>query len=265
MITANGFRRHARSALVIALATIGFTGIASATHSWGGYHWARTENPFTLKLGDNVSGAWDPILSTSSSDWSVSDVLNTVIVPGGNKTAKNCRTTSGRVEICNAKYGNNGWLGVAQVWVSGLHITQGTVRLNDTYFHTPTYNTTAWRNLVSCQEIGHAFGLDHQDENFDNVPLGTCMDYTRDPTPNQHPNVHDYEELDTIYTHLDNTTTLGASLPQQANDNAVDAADPPAWGKVLKKDAHGRPSLYEKDLGHGKKLFTFVVWAASEQ
>jgi hypothetical protein len=25
----------------------------------GNYHWARTSNPFTLKLGDNVSSAWD--------------------------------------------------------------------------------------------------------------------------------------------------------------------------------------------------------------
>jgi hypothetical protein len=28
---------------------------ASANHSWGSYHWARTSNPFNLKLGDNVS------------------------------------------------------------------------------------------------------------------------------------------------------------------------------------------------------------------
>ncbi len=32
-----------------------------------------------------------------------------------------------------------------------------------------------------CQEIGHDFGLDHQDENFNNPNLGTCMDYTNDP------------------------------------------------------------------------------------
>ena len=31
---------------------------AQANHSWGGYHWARTSNPFTLKLGDNVDNNW---------------------------------------------------------------------------------------------------------------------------------------------------------------------------------------------------------------
>lgn len=40
------------------------------------------------------------------------------------------------------------WLGVAQVWVSGAHITHGTVKGNDTYFLTVAYNTPAWRNTA---------------------------------------------------------------------------------------------------------------------
>ncbi len=50
---------HCRS-LLVALASLTFAGVAStasATHSWGGYHWARTVNPLTLKLGNNVSAA----------------------------------------------------------------------------------------------------------------------------------------------------------------------------------------------------------------
>ena len=38
---------------------------ASANHSWGGYHWARTANPVTVQLGDNVDGIWDPYLVTA--------------------------------------------------------------------------------------------------------------------------------------------------------------------------------------------------------
>ena len=49
--------------LVLALALAPFLLLtperASASHSCGNYHWARTANPFTLKLGDNVSSAWD--------------------------------------------------------------------------------------------------------------------------------------------------------------------------------------------------------------
>src|SRR6266545_6762256 len=179
----------------------------SATHSWGGYHWARTQNPFLVKLGDNVSTAWDGALAIASADWSVSSVLDTAVVTGGTNS-RPCRPTAGQVEVCNAAYGGTGWLGVAQIWVSGLHITQGTVKLNDTYFNTATYNTPEWRQLVTCQEIGHTFGLDHQDTTFTNPNLGTCMDYTNDPSTNQHPNQHDYDELVAIYSHLDSTTTV---------------------------------------------------------
>ncbi len=236
-----------------------FASIAYASHSWGNYHWARQSNPFTLKLGDNVSTTWDSYLATTSSDWSLSNVLDTNIVVGQGR--KNCRPTTGRVEVCNAKYGNNGWLGIAQIWASGSHITQGVAKFNDTYFNTPTYNTPAWRNLVMCQEVGHTFGLDHQDENFANTPLGSCMDYSSDPTLNQHPNAHDYEQLELIYEHLDAPTTVGSTTAPQAKDDVGNTDGPPQWGKVLRKDGKGRASLYEHDLGNGHKIFTFVFWA----
>lgn len=236
---------------LISVALSAMPAVAAASHSWGTYHWARTINPFTLKLGDNVTGAWDPYLATTSSDWSTSLVLDTTVVTGQAK-GKNCRPTSGRVEVCNGLYGNNGWLGIAQIWVQGSHITQGSVRVNDTYFNTPTYNTTAWRNLVMCQEVGHIFGLDHQDEIFGNPNLGTCMDYTNDPATNQHPNLHDYEQLELIYAHLDSTTTVG---------QVVRSAGAPAvgWGRLIR--GNGQSSLFVADLGSGQAVFTFVVWA----
>ena len=230
---------------------------AGATHSWGGYHWARTANPFTLKLGDNVSAAWDGSLVTTSSDWSVSSVLDTKIV-SGSTNPRPCKATSGRVEVCNAAYGGNGWLGVAQIWISGLHITQGTVKVNDTYFATTTYDTPAWRNLVMCQEVGHTLGLDHQDENFNNANLGTCMDYTNDPSTNQHPNAHDYEELGIIYAHLDSTTTLNA-----APAGARGGFDTPGeWGRLVSgsEDPHS-VAVYKRELGGGQRVVTFVIWA----
>ena len=231
-------------------------GLASANHSWGGYHWARTANPFTLKLGDNVSGQWDANLATASSDWTASSVLNTTIVAGSTRP-RNCKPTTGRVEVCNASYGNTGWLGVAGISITGgTHITKGYVKLNDTYFNTATYNTTAWRNLVMCQEVGHTFGLDHQDEKFNNVNLGTCMDYTSDPSTNQHPNDHDYQQLETIYAHLDSTTTVGAVAP--GGSGAADAAD---WGQLVRTSLDGHLSTYVKDLGAGQLIVTFVIWA----
>ena len=235
---------------------------ASANHSWNGYHWARTSNPFTLKLGDNVSGLWDGMLVTASSDWSKSTVMDTTIVAGGTRP-KTCRPTAGRVEVCNANYGNTGWLGVAQIWITGsVHITQGTVKNNDYYFGSSSYayNNTAEMQHVICQEVGHTFGLAHQDES--GISLNTCMDYyhntSASDTKSTHPNQHDYDELVTIYSHLDSTTTVGNMPAGMAKGDFNSRKE---WGQLVHTSADGRESTFVRDFGHGFLVVTHVIWA----
>jgi hypothetical protein len=257
--------RHPRVLIVVLLALLTLAALpssADANHSWGGYHWARTSNPFTIKLGDNVSGAWDSMLRTASSDWTQSNVLDTTVVAGGTRP-KNCRPTSGRVEVCNASYGNTGWLGVAQIWITGgTHITQGTVKNNDYYFGNSSYqyNNTAEMQHVICQEIGHTFGLDHQDES--GASLNTCMDYyhniSASDTKSTHPNAHDYQELGIIYQHLDSSTTIGNMPAEMAKG---DFNTPNEWGKLVSQSRSGHTSIYERDFGRGFKVVTFVEWA----
>ena len=245
-----------RKVLTLALAITAFAaiaGTAAASHSWGGYHWART-SPFTLKLSDNVNTAWDSYLTTTSEDWSTSAVLDTTIITG-RADPKKCRPTSGRVEVCNASYGRNGWLGIASIWASGPHITQGTVKVNDSYFNAAPYNTPAWRNLVMCQEVGHTLGLDHQDEVFANPNLMTCMDYTNNPDTNQHPNLHDYTMLEMLYAHGDATTTIARAGTASA---AVVGERREDWGERVRSGRNGVPSLYRKPLSNTETLFTFV-------
>ena len=139
------------SAVVVCLGFAAFSSVANADHSWNDssghtYHWASTTKPFTLKLGDNVSGTWDAYLTEASSDWNGSNVLATTIVGGGTRP-KTCKPTAGQVEVCSERYGYNGWLGLAQIWISGTHIYQATTKVNDHYFNTPKYNTPAWRRL----------------------------------------------------------------------------------------------------------------------
>ncbi len=259
------------TAFLVAVVLLGAGTIAMATHSWGGYHWASNTTPFTLQLGDKVSNTWDSYLRTTSTDWTVPAVLDTTVAKTGNTSSpRRCSPTSGRVEVCSEKYGNNGWLGLAQIWITGeTHITQGVVKVNDTYFSMAKYNTPAWRNLVMCQEVGHTLGLGHNDENFSNTPTGTCMDYSSDPLPNQQPNQHDYDQLGIIYAHTENMTTVAATLlakiglgnfSNKSRDD-VDFGDSAEWGKTIKTDEHGKSSLYERDFGNGKKLHTFVIWA----
>lgn len=249
--------------LIIQLATLLAAGILTtathADHAWSDHHWERSTNLLSLNLGDNVNSRWDGHLLIASTDWTVSTVIDTNVVTGATNS-RQCKTQIGNVQVCNHRYGENGWLGIAVISIRGGHITAGKVQLNDYYFNKGFYNTPEWRQMVTCQEIGHTFGLVHQDEEFNNANLGTCMDYTVDPTDNQHPNFHDYKQLEIIYAHRDTGNTAGSGEtgcnPRSPKCNP--AAAPSEWGRLISE--HGPQEVFELDLGNGDKTITHVTW-----
>jgi hypothetical protein len=245
-------RRFMLAFVVFAVAASAFVSTAAANHSWGKYHWARTANPFTVRLGDNVSSAWDNYLRTASTDWTASSVLDSPVV-NGNTTGSSCQPTSGRVEVCDAAYGTNGWLGQAQIWISrGRHIVQGTARMNDSYYTAGSkYDTQYWRGAVMCQEVGHTYGLDHQDES--GADFHTCMDYASNPdADNTHPNQHDYDQLVTIYSHLDPYNTVGVSAATPGNGSAP---------VHVERNDHIRYSTITETFADGSQRITEITWA----
>ncbi|MDQ3669347.1 MAG: hypothetical protein M3377_03555, partial [Actinomycetota bacterium] len=82
---------------------------ALAGHSWGNYHWARTSNPFSVPLGDNVTNTaysnWDGALGEASVDWTASSVLDSPVTAGQAGNPKRCGAVNARIEVCNARYG----------------------------------------------------------------------------------------------------------------------------------------------------------------
>ena len=223
---------------------------AAASHSWGNYHWARTANPFTLRIIDANSSDWDAALDRAISDWDRSAVLTLVQEEGS--VDKRCRVVTGKVKSCNGAYGFNGWLGLASIRVSGSHITSGTAKMNDSYFALAAYNDPTKKQHVMCQEIGHDFGLHHQDES--GADLNTCMDYA-DALDNPSPNAHDYQQLETIYAHLDSTSTIAATLAED------DGAKP---SRVERVDRISTSTITE-EFDDGSRRITHVIWALEER
>jgi hypothetical protein len=249
---------------------------ASANHSWGGYHWATTDGVLRVTTLSAVNGPWPGHVTNALNDW---DSTHLDLDSRGSSTAdpKKCSPVAGKIVVCNAAYGQRQWLGIANIWLSNGHIAQATTRLNDSYFTMTRYNSDAWRQFVACQEIGHDFGLDHQDETFSNPNLGTCMDYTNDPDgggsygpSNEHPNAHDFAQLATIYNHKDSFNSassatnfgirqVGKAAPRSlpsgpAGDSAAE------WGRAIHTDGLGRPDVFVKDLGGGQQMITHVFW-----
>lgn len=257
-------RRRTLFAVSLLVVVATFAAVTSANHSWGGYHWARTSNPFTLKLGDNLTSAdWKSHLSQTSQDWNSgagTPVLTAIVA--GRSTSRKCSMVAGTTQVCNGTYGNNGWLGLASINISGSHITQGTAKLNDTYFNTATYNNPNEREHVMCQEVAHTFGLDHQ--STDGSSQNSCMDYFSNTGANAtstlstKPNAHDFDELKIIYGHTDSTTTVAASAASSSANEVSN--DPSSWGQLVKQSANGRSSTYERENSNGTKTLTHVYW-----
>jgi len=259
------------SLLLVLSAWAVFPSLSYASHSWGGYHWARTANPFTLKLGNNLTTAdWQSKLSQASQDWNSPETFGTTTplltaIVAGSSSKKRCGTVAGTTQVCNGAYGKNGWLGLATIYITGgTHITQGLAKMNDSYFFLSTYNNPNEKLHVICQEVAHTFGLDHQ--STDGSSLDTCMDYFSNTGANAgstlstHPNAHDFEELNLIYAHLDGTTTVSALTPlaPSASDEVTD--DPGSWGRLKSQSANGRSSTYERYNSDGSQTLTHVYW-----
>jgi hypothetical protein len=269
----------AASAVLLALTP------AAATHSWGGYHWAGDGTQLNLRVNTAITAQWSTSVGNAIADWDKSSELALTGPVTAAVDARRCNPIAGQILVCNAAYGRRGWLGIASIWIDAQrHIVQGTTKLNDSYHNYAPYNSASWRSLVACQEIGHDFGLDHQDETFGNVNLGTCMDYTNAPAggvyngfdygpSNEHLNAHDYDMLKTIYNHNDGYTTAAAStnfgirqvggrLPQAALVGIGDSAA--EWGRPIHRDGLGRPDVFLKDFGGGNRALTHVFWAIGE-
>ncbi len=267
-----------------------------ANHSWSGFHWDGSALPVGVTVGDNVTSEWGGHLDAAVVDWNnpTGGAARSIAlaVTNGLSDRATCSPTIGRIEVCNYDYGDNNWLGLAQVWAyrgKDKHIAQATTLLNDFYFNDPYYDTPSWRQLVMCQEIAHDFGLDHQDETFDNYNLGTCMDYTSDPDgggsfgpSNTAPNQHDFDQIAETYAHIGGSGGGGRGggggggggggrrgggagqslefpdLPPQAFQR-VPIDSPAQWGRLIRDS--GRSAIYELDLGNDMVLFTFVTWA----
>ena len=258
------------SVMLFAVSCAALPSLTCAGHSWGNYHWARTTNPFTLKLGDNLtSGDWKSRLAQASQDWnspeafSTTPPLITAVVAG--RAGSRCSMVAGTTQVCNGSYGKNGWLGLASIYITGgIHITQGSAKMNDTYFSTLKYNNPNEKLHVMCQEIAHTFGLNHQSTNGSSQ--NSCMDYFSNTGANAastlstKPNLHDFDLMNIIYGHLDSTTTLAAMTTLRGSSASDSTDDPKSWGQHRSQSDNGRSSTYVRHNGDGTQTVTHVYW-----
>ncbi len=268
--------RSTRNSLagVLAVALTGAVTHVAANNSWSGYHWARSTSSFDLTIINSTTAEWDGYVSAAIGDWSQSQKLNMLENHNGdtsNETRLQCQGGSGTVRICNLAYGNTGWLGIAGISVDANgHIFSGYTKLNDTYFADPAYDNFEWRQSIACQELGHDVGLSHQDENFSNQPLYSCMDYQNPPYA--YPGAHDYDELASVYAHTDSYESYAStssasdstgsgcttSRGNGCNSGRTRSSTSTGWGVSIGR--HGNHETFVRVDGDGITHLTDVHW-----
>ena len=170
------------------------TGVVLANHPWicsgsTAYHFSpRTVGYASAVAQSSVvrsASSYTSAYSGSVSLWN-GTIINLVI------------SSTPKLRLFYGAYGQNGWLGLASLTSvgSGCHINSANAKLNDSYLRdTARYSQTAV-NHVSCQEVGHTFGLNHNTNAND-----TCMNDRILSAGNQI-NQHDRDQLNSIYAHV---------------------------------------------------------------
>jgi len=237
--------RRGMPLLALATAAIAALSPAQATllpQSWNGYHWAHTGN-LAIMIGNNAGSAWAPYLAAAEAKWSTDKYID-YVGTAGMTSAASCAPVYGTVQVCSGNYGATGWLGYTQVWTAGTQINQATIKLNEYYFSQSKYNNAAFRQQVTCQEMGNALGLNDLDHVYTNINAGTCMDYTNDPTGKKGTNgtranttadATDFQRLDAIYAMKDKTQLPFTKPGMFGNALAVPGAvpEPSSWMTML--------------------------------
>ena len=227
-------RKLALATLAAAIA-VGSASV-QASHSWNGYHWARTTSSFNLQTLDSTTPGgtnanWPALLSTAASEWSQSNSLNLVTSSFDNSSQarRKCSAVPGKIRVCNQAYGKNGWLGLASINLDANgHISQGTAKMNDSYASVYAGDPNEARHVM-CQEVGHTFGLGHTSE--DGSSQNTCMDYSSSPT-SVAPNSHDMQELGIVYGHLDSYNSYSTTAAVTAAEAHSMAGETPLGALV---------------------------------
>jgi hypothetical protein len=250
----------------------------TAASQTGNFHWARKSSQFTLQVGSNLNGPWPSILKQVVKDWNKNETVTFRIVAGGTGPQE-CRPVTGRVEVCNWRYGTQvGWLGLTRLYFNdrGDHIQSATVQMNDSFFDTNSeYNNDAARRHTMCHELGHTPGLDH-------VATNSCMNDSQYAVFNYlHPINKDFNQLARIYKHTDSTSTVAGKQKQekkskkksgkkskkksnrnrkQSRAQSEDFFSPTSLPSVP-SGLTGSETMTVESTDDGQKVVTFITWA----
>jgi hypothetical protein len=159
--------------------------------------WENKGSGIQLKLLNALDETWQDEFVMAVADWDASNSLTLTTQDVTPESA--CSHQDDVMKVCNGNYGKTGWLGINEIMSTaqeGGTIVSSVAKMNEFYLMNSDQDE---RQYTMCHELGHGFGLPHTDENFNNADLGNCLDYTRTPKNNLHPDAGNFAFLAELY------------------------------------------------------------------
>jgi len=166
----------------------------NTTVNWDEQYVMRDDGGLHLTLQNALDDTWQSEFEAAVADWQESDALQ--LTTERVAVDYNCNRVDGVMVVCNANFGETGWVGINENSILGDVIVSSVAKMNEYYLRNADFDH---RRFTMCHEIGHGFGLPHTDENPYNSNLGNCLDYTDSPSSNLMPGEVNMAKLREMY------------------------------------------------------------------
>lgn len=165
-----------------------------ATTSWKRKYVQPDNGGLHLTLQNALDDTWQQEFKLAVADWNESPALT--LTTQRVAVDHSCEPVEGVMVVCNANFGDTGWVGINENAIQSGVIIESVSKMNEFYLRNANF---AHRRFTMCHELGHGFGLPHTDENPYNRNLGDCLDYTDDPEENLYPGEVNFAKVADLY------------------------------------------------------------------